>query len=104
MSGECEKCRDCGASRDVCGIDCLRRQNAALRAENERLKQEVILAVAHDRQPYPTAEAYEKVCSVLHKKEAEAERLTAIVGRLKDAAEELAEAARACPRKERDDE
>jgi hypothetical protein len=29
------------------------------------------LAIAHDRQPYPTADAYEKVCAALHKKEGE---------------------------------
>lgn len=34
----------------------------ATRAEVERLKFELELAIAHDRQPYPTAEAYELAC------------------------------------------
>ena len=33
------------------------------------------LALAHDTQPYPTAEAYEIVCEVLHKREAEVKAL-----------------------------
>lgn len=36
-----------------------------LRAEVSRLKAELKLAIAHDRQPYPTAEAYENVCELL---------------------------------------
>lgn len=43
--------------------------------ELERLRGELALAIAHDRQPYPTAHAYEQVCSAL-----EAERK--IVGRV----------------------
>ena len=38
-----------------------------LEATIERLKRERDLAVVHDKQPYPTAEAYEKVCAALHK-------------------------------------
>jgi hypothetical protein len=38
---------------------------AALAAENAKLKQERDLAIAHDRQPYPTAHAYEQVCKAL---------------------------------------
>jgi hypothetical protein len=45
----------------------------------EALARERDLAVAHDRQPYPTAYAYERVCAVLEEKraalaQAEAER------------------------------
>lgn len=46
------------------------RSDIAKQREKE-LKRERDLAIAHDRQPYPTAEAYEKVCEVLHKREAE---------------------------------
>ena len=31
------------------------------------LEEELNLAIAHDRQPYPTAEAYEKVCEALNR-------------------------------------
>lgn len=48
---------------------------ASLRTENERLTKERDLAIAHDTQPYPTAEAYEKVCEVLNKTKVENERL-----------------------------
>ena len=37
----------------------------------KHLRSDRDLAIAHDRQPYPTVEAYEKVCKVLHKREAE---------------------------------
>ena len=30
----------------------------------EELQEELELAIAHDRQPYPTAEAYEKACAL----------------------------------------
>ena len=33
------------------------------------------LAIAHDRQPYPTAEAYEKVCAILKERDKEIEKL-----------------------------
>jgi len=46
----------------------------ALLAEVEQLTTERDLAIAHDRQPYPTAQAYEKTCEALHKKEAENEQ------------------------------
>ena len=38
--------------------DSLRAQLAAAQRERD-------LAIAHDRQPYPTADAYEKVCAAL---------------------------------------
>ncbi len=51
-----------------------------LKDEVARLTRERDEAIAHDRQPYPTVEAYEKACAALHKHEACA-----------DAAEEVAE-------------
>ena len=44
-------------------------------AELEKAREECDLAIAHDRQPYPTAEAYERVCATLHTREAELEEL-----------------------------
>jgi len=44
----------------------LRKQNAALREDLEKARQERDLAIAHDRQPYPTAHAYEKACEALN--------------------------------------
>ena len=44
----------------------------ALFAANARIKELVLerdLAVAHDTQPYPTAEAYEKVCAALYRRD-----------------------------------
>jgi hypothetical protein len=43
--------------------------------ENEKLKIERDLAIAHDTQPYPTAEAYEKVCAANEDKSNIIERL-----------------------------
>mgnify|MGYP001613083671 CR=1 FL=1 len=39
---------------------------ARLLALMQRLAAERDLAVAHDRQPYPTADAYERVCAALN--------------------------------------
>lgn len=44
-------------------------------AEQTELRRERDLAVAHDRQPYPTAWAYEQVCRTLRRKEAAIERV-----------------------------
>lgn len=55
-----------GMNPDV--LDQAFAQLTALEAENAELKQERDLAVAHDRQPYPTADAYEKVCAANEKK------------------------------------
>ena len=47
--------------------------NLVLRQAEARckaLEAELKLAIAHDRQPYPTSAAYEKVCVALHDKEA----------------------------------
>ena len=48
---------------------------ADLLAKNRRLQEERDLAVAHDSQPYPTAEAYEKVCALLEAAKVEVRRL-----------------------------
>jgi hypothetical protein len=60
---------------------------APLEAEVKRLTRERDLAVAHDQQPYPTADAYEAACRALEKHrqradvaEAEVKRLRALVG------------------------
>ncbi len=47
-------------------IDELRERVAALKVERD-------LAIAHDRQPYPTATAYEKVCEARAKWQVRAE-------------------------------
>ncbi|MFD9248475.1 hypothetical protein [Streptomyces bottropensis] len=49
--------------------------------EQAELRRERDLAIAHDRQPYPTAWAYEQACKALRRKEAAIER----VRRLHDA-------------------
>jgi hypothetical protein len=49
----------------------LRAENAAQAKQIETLSRERDLALAHDTQPYPTAEAYELVCAALHQREAE---------------------------------
>ena len=46
-------------------------------AEVERLRAERDAAIAHDRQPYPTAWAYEQACRALGERHAEVERLRA---------------------------
>lgn len=46
-----------------------------LLGETRQLKLERDQAIAHDRQPYPTAWAYEQVCKTLHKKEDEVRQL-----------------------------
>lgn len=47
--------------------------------QEAQLARERDLAVAHDRQPYPTAEAYERVCALLEERKDEAARLRAIL-------------------------
>ena len=46
-------------------------------AEVKALKVERDLAIAHDRQPYPTAYAYEMACKTLEELKAENKRLKA---------------------------
>lgn len=48
----------------------------------EEAEEERDLAIAHDRQPYPTAEAYEKVCAARTKWQEQAEAAQAEVERL----------------------
>lgn len=48
---------------------------ASLRHDAAKAREERDLAIAHDRQPYPTAEAYEKVCAARTKWQERAERL-----------------------------
>lgn len=45
-------------------------RNAFLEQRIKELEEERDLAIAHDRQPYPTADAYEKVCVALTKHKA----------------------------------
>lgn len=44
-------------------------------AEQAELRRERDLAIAHDRQPYPTAWAYEQACAALHRKTDAIERV-----------------------------
>jgi hypothetical protein len=44
------------------------------------LRRERDLAIAHDRQPYPTAHAYDRACAALHKHRDRAELLTHTLG------------------------
>ena len=53
----------------------LEEQDKELKDRIAELEKERDLAISHDRQPYPTAQAYEKVCEVLHKTKAKVEQL-----------------------------
>lgn len=46
------------------------------------LREELALAIAHDRQPYPTAEAYERVCATLSTATARIAEQDAIISKL----------------------
>ncbi|ASU83550.1 hypothetical protein CDO52_12810 [Nocardiopsis gilva YIM 90087] len=59
------------------------RKAEQLLAEVERLTHERDLAIAHDRQPYPTAHAYQAVCDALEKHRARADAAEAEVERLR---------------------
>ncbi|WP_329336155.1 hypothetical protein OG252_13270 [Streptomyces sp. NBC_01352] len=52
---------------------------AAADAEQAELHRERDLAIAHDRQPYPTAWAYEQACKALHRKTEAIERVRAVL-------------------------
>lgn len=77
----------------LCGeSDCERieliKERDQLKAEVERLFAQIDglrferdLAIAHDRQPYPTAEAYELVCKARTRLDAEIERLNRIIAK-----------------------
>jgi hypothetical protein len=47
-----------------------------------RLREERDLAIAHDRQPYPTVWAYEQACKALESWRERAEKAEAEIGRL----------------------
>lgn len=51
------------------------KELSSLRARLAEAERERDLAIAHDRQPYPTAEAYELVCAAMHKTKAERDAL-----------------------------
>lgn len=57
----------------------------------EQLIEERDLAIAHDRQPYPTAQAYEKVCGALRKTKVNIEQLEAENKQLLELSENLDE-------------
>lgn len=68
-SGEMYDCANCYWGNDsVC-------DDAALIERLEAAEERAALAEAHDRQPYPTAEAYEQVCRVLDERTAERDNL-----------------------------
>lgn len=52
---------------------CLTNERDELKEKLEKAERERDLAIAHDTQPYPTADAYEKVCAALetHKRRAD---------------------------------
>lgn len=60
-----EHCDDCGGELERAGVHRLGACDA--NAELRRCQIERDLAVAHDRQPYPTAQAYEKACAALNR-------------------------------------
>ncbi|WP_217235429.1 hypothetical protein [Streptomyces sp. AC555_RSS877] len=59
-------------------------------AEQAELRRERDLAIAHDRQPYPTAWAYEQACKALHRKEAAIERVLEFAASLDEIGRRLA--------------
>jgi hypothetical protein len=48
-------------------------------AEQAELRRERDLAIAHDRQPYPTAWAYEQACAALNRKTEQIERVRSVL-------------------------
>ncbi|MFJ8006146.1 hypothetical protein [Streptomyces fagopyri] len=59
-------------------------------AEQAELRRELELAVAHDRQPYPTAWAYEQACKALRRKTEALEQVLTFAASLDDTARKLA--------------
>ena len=57
------------------GLKDVSEQNEDLKTRLDAAEKERDLAIAHDTQPYPTAQAYEKVCKLLHEKESKIKRL-----------------------------
>jgi hypothetical protein len=64
-------------------VDEAHRQQTELRRDRD-------LAIAHDRQPYPTAWAYEQACKALHRKEAAVERVLEFAASLDETGRQLA--------------
>lgn len=54
-------------------------QLITLTQQRDEAVRERDLAIAHDRQPYPTADAYEKACKALHQKTGRINELAAVV-------------------------
>lgn len=61
------------------------QQTRAERAEAER-----DLAIAHDRQPYPTADAYERVCATLAATKARLEKAVELLVEVRSSSASLA--------------
>lgn len=59
-------------------------------AEQTELRRERDLAIAHDRQPYPTAWAYEQACKALHRKQDAIDRVLEFAASLDKVGRELA--------------
>lgn len=77
-NAECEKQPRC--------VDCMADAVMAVRdGELERLREERDQAIAHDRQPYPTAWAYEQACKALHSWRERAETAEAKLAEVEDA-------------------
>ena len=72
-------------------VRCLKEKLTALRSENERLVRERDLALAHDTQPYPTADAYEKVCAARTFWQERADAARSLAGRLTEDREAMVE-------------
>lgn len=71
---------------------------ASIAAAVRQLRWELKLAIAHDRQPYPTAEAYDRACAALNKcreraEKAEAERREDVAAARRERDEAKAETA-----------
>jgi hypothetical protein len=63
-------------------------------AEQAELRRERDLAIAHDRQPYPTAWAYEQVCKARTKHQERADKAEALIAEMR--AQTLRDAAEIC--------
>lgn len=66
-----------GTSDYRCGCDSNMTLLKFFRSELDQARAERDLAIAHDRQPYPTAFAYEQVCKTLERTKSERDKLKA---------------------------
>jgi hypothetical protein len=64
-----------GEEKGLEGYRAARFREEEQRQRADKAEGERDLAVAHDRQPYPTADAYEKVCAALEAMRADRDRL-----------------------------